>query len=113
MSANLQLSRNTHVFLEKTQAAYSSQTADYLWQIPVLDGYSFSQAVATSEVTLNEMARNSDLNTRRARAMFNDALEPAEWSFTSYVRPANNGQSVDEALWANMLGNVYYDGTNS
>jgi len=112
MSANLQLSRNTHVFLEKTQAAYSSQAADYLWQIPVLDGYSFSQAVATSEVTLNEMARNSDLNTRRARAMFNDALEPAEWSFTSYVRPANNGQSVDEALWANMLGNVYYDGTN-
>jgi len=111
-AANLQLSRNTHVFLEKTQAAYSAQTTDYLWQIPVLDGYSFSQAVATSEVTLNEMARDGDLRTRRARAMFNDALEPAEWSFTSYVRPANNGQSVDEALWANMLGNVYYDGAD-
>lgn len=112
MSANLQLSRNTHVFLEKTQAAYSSQTADYLWQIPVLDGYSFSQAVATSEITLNEMARDSNLSTRRARAMFNDALEPAEWSFTTYMRPNNNGTSVDEALWANMLGDVYYDGAD-
>ena len=112
MAANLQLSRNTHVFLEKTQAAYSAQTADYLWQIPVLDGYSFSQAVATSEITLNEMARDSNLSTRRARAMFNDALEPAEWSFTTYMRPNNNGTSVDEALWANMLGDVYYDGAD-
>lgn len=112
MAANLQLSRNTHVFLQKTQAAYSSQTADYLWQIPVLDGYSFSQAVATSEITLNEMARDSNLSTRRARAMFNDALEPAEWSFTTYMRPNNNGTSVDEALWANMLGDVYYDGSD-
>ena len=112
MAANLQLSRNTHVFLEKTQAAYSTQTADYLWQIPVLDGYSFSQAVATSEITLNEMARDSNLSTRRARAMFNDALEPAEWSFTTYMRPNNNGTSVDEALWANMLGDVYYDGAD-
>lgn len=112
MAANLQLSRNTHVFLEKTQAAYSAQTADYLWQIPVLDGYSFSQAVATSEITLNEMARDSNLSTRRARAMFNDALEPAEWSFTTYMRPNNDGTSVDEALWANMLGDVYYDGAD-
>lgn len=112
MAANLQLSRNTHVFLQKTQAAYSSQTADYLWQIPVLDGYSFSQAVATSEITLNEMARDSNLATRRARAMFNDALEPAEWSFTTYMRPNNDGTSVDEALWANMLGDVYYDGSD-
>lgn len=112
MSANLQLSRNTHVFLQKTQAAYSTQTADYLWQIPVLDGYSFSQAVATSEITLNEMARDSNLATRRARAMFNDALEPAEWSFTTYMRPNNDGTSVDEALWANMLGDVYYDGAD-
>ena len=112
MAANLQLSRNTHVFLQKTQAAYSSQTADYLWQIPVLDGYSFSQAVATSEITLNEMARDSNLSTRRARAMFNDALEPAEWSFTTYMRPNNDGTSVDEALWANMLGDVYYDGAD-
>lgn len=112
MAANLQLSRNTHVFLQKTQAAYSTQTADYLWQIPVLDGYSFSQAVATSEITLNEMARDSNLATRRARAMFNDALEPAEWSFTTYMRPNNDGTSVDEALWANMLGDVYYDGAD-
>jgi hypothetical protein len=44
--------------------------------------------------------------------MFNDALEPAEWSFTTYMRPNNDGTSVDEALWANMLGDVYYDGSD-
>jgi hypothetical protein len=28
------------------------------------------------------------------------------------MRPNNNGTSVDEALWANMLGDVYYDGAD-
>ena len=93
-AANLQLSRNTHVFLEKDQTgltilstgAAATNTSKHLWKIPVLDGFSFSQGVATSEVTLNEMARDNKLSTRRGRSMFNDALEPAEWSFTSYVR---------------------------
>ena len=118
-AANLQLSRNTHVYLEKDQtglnilstgAAATDQNI-YRWKIPVLDGFSFNQAVATSEITLNEMARDNKLNTRRGRSMFNDALEPAEWSFTTYVRPNSDATSVDAALWASMIGNTHYAGS--
>lgn len=119
-AANLQLSRNTHVFLEKDQTGLTilstgsaaTNTAKHLWKIPVLDGFSFSQGVATSEVTLNEMARDNKLSTRRGRSMFNDALEPAEWSFTSYVRPNSDATSVDAALWASMIGNTHYAGNS-
>jgi hypothetical protein len=115
-AANLQLSRNTHVYLEKDQTNLTTlvggtaiaDQGTHLWQIPVLDGFSFSQSVATSEIALNEMAKNTALETRRGRAMFNDALEPAEWSFTTYARPTSIGGAVEEALWASFIGNTTF-----
>ena len=98
--ANLQFSRNTKVFLKQ---------GDNVWEIPVLDGYSFSQATNASEITLNEMA-DSDGNSRRARQMFNDSFAPAEWSFSAYARP-NAGTVVEEALWANFVAANSYDST--
>lgn len=109
MAATIQLSRNTHVYLEK---------GGLYWKIPVLDGYSFSQATATTEVTLNEMS-DAGGNSNRGRAMFTNALEPAEWSFSTYARPFKTGSSetakasdahtaVEEALWAFFFGATSY-----
>ena len=98
--ADLQFSRNTKVFLKQ---------GSNVWEIPVLDGYSFSQATNASEITLNEMADASG-NSRRSRQMFNDSFAPAEWSFSSYARP-NAGTVVEEALWANFVANNTYSGT--
>ena len=95
--AALQFSRNTKVFLKQ---------GSHVWEIPVLDGYSFSQATNASEITLNEMADSSG-TSRRARQMFNDSFAPAEWSFSSYARP-NAGTVVEEALWANFVANNAY-----
>lgn len=95
--ADLQFSRNTKVFLKQ---------GSNVWEIPVLDGYSFSQATNASEITLNEMA-SSDGTSRRSRQMFNDSFAPAEWSFSSYARP-NAGTVVEEALWANFVANNAY-----
>lgn len=92
MSASLQLSRNTHVFLEKDNT---------LWKLPVLDGYSFSQATDSTEVTLNEMA-GTEGGSRRGRALFNNAISPAEWSFSTYTRPTGDS-SVEEPLWASFI----------
>ena len=72
MAATIQLSRDTHVYL-----ALAGSTAVY-WKLPVLDGFSFSQSTATTEVTLNEMQDTSG-NSNRGRSMFTNALEPAEW----------------------------------
>jgi hypothetical protein len=109
MAATIQLSRNTNVYLEK---------GGVYWKIPVLDGYSFSQATATTEVTLNEMQDSSGASNR-GRAMFTNALEPAEWSFSTYARPFKTGGSesakasnahtaVEEALWAFFFGATSY-----
>ena len=98
--ANLHFSRNTKVFLKQ---------GAHVWEIPVLDGFSFSQATNASEITLNEMSNSAGVS-RRARQMFTDSYAPAEWSFSSYARP-NNGSVVEEALWANFVAANTYSGT--
>ena len=105
MTATIQLSRDTHVYI--TQAG---STAVY-WKIPVLDGYSFSQSTATTEVTLNEMVDGNG-NSNRGRSMFTTALEPAEWSFSTYARPVfetGAQTAVEEVLWAYFLGAKTWD----
>ena len=105
-------SRDTRVLLKQ---------GTNVWEIPVLDGFSFSQATNSSEITLNEAQNASNGKSRRSRQMFNDSLAPAEWSFSTYVRPVKGVQgstkgwliagasadvhAVEEALWANFVAN--------
>jgi hypothetical protein len=98
---NLYFSRDTKVYL---------QQGTNIWEIPVLNGFTFTQATNTSEITLAEMA-DSTGTSRRGRQMFNDSLAPAEWSFDTYVRPflvtgtPDRVRAVEEPLWANFLAN--------
>ena len=109
MAQSLYFSRDTKMFLE-----FDS----FVWEIPVLDGFSFSQATNSSEITLAEMESTGGVS-RRGRRAFNDSLAPGEWSFSTYVRPFTAaGQSqgsgsadaaaevhaVEEVLWALMAG---------
>jgi hypothetical protein len=113
------LKRDTRVFLERV-----GTNATVIWEIPVLDGFSFTQGNTTSEVTLNEMADGSG-NSKRGRRAFNDALAPAEWSISTYVRPfisagTGNGaadsaarhHAIEEALWAHFVGTGLPQETN-
>ena len=115
MADNLFFSRDTRVIVSDRHA--SSVT---YWEIPVLDGFSFSQATNTSEITLNEMEAAAG-GSRRGRRMFNDSYAPAEWSFSTYARPftsvpgatlgwEGSGSDahmhcVEEALWAALVAN--------
>lgn len=119
MAEYLHYSRDSRLYMEKD---------GYLWSIPVLDGFSFSQATNASEITLNEMEDASG-RSRRGRKMFTDSLSAAEWSFSTYIRPfksagsksntngvadstANHQHAVEESLWVAMAGkNVYVPGT--
>ena len=94
-----------------------------VWEIPVLDGFSFSQANNSTEVTLSEMEDTSG-TSKRGRRVFNDSLAPVEWSFSTYARPflsegssaAGNAEkdgtdkhhAVEEILWALMAGAATY-----
>ena len=111
-------SRDTKVFMK--WAYDSNNTA--LYELPVLDGYSFSQATNTSEVTLSEAA-NSSGYSKRGRAMFTDSFAPAEWAFSTYMRPTKSGTgnaaasnehggnaktfAVEGPLWAAMSAQNY------
>lgn len=79
-----------------------------LWEVPVLAGYSVSQSTETAEITLNEMTDVTG-KSRRGRQMFNTAISPTEWSFDTYTRPykSTNHYSVEEPLWANLIGKNY------
>ena len=93
------------------------------WEIPLLDGFSFSQANNSTEVVLAEMEDSSGVS-KRGRRVFNDSLAPVEWSFSTYARPfksagtntAGNAEkngtqahhAVEEVLWALMIGDATY-----
>jgi hypothetical protein len=103
-NTNLFFSRDTKVFIEQ---------GTNIWEIPVLNGYSFSQTTNASTITLNEMS-DATGRSRRGQRTFNDSLSPAEWSFDTYVRPTlvNTKMRVaDEILWASMANNVPYSPT--
>jgi len=95
------------------------------WEIPVLDGFSFTQATNATEITLNEMESTAGVS-RRGRRAFNDSLAPVEWSFSTYIRPfkstgtgtgkaddtPNVHHAVEEVLWALFTGADNYDTTD-
>lgn len=120
MADQLYFSRDTKVFI---------QIGTAIWEVPVLDGFSFSQSTNSSEVTLSEMSGVGN-TSRRGKRMFNDSFAPAEWSFSTYMRPFTSvgasgaaaqltgkfasetdgdHHSVEEALWALLAGPGYYN----
>lgn len=99
--ASLHLSREVKVYL-----SFGST----MWEIPVLNGFSFSQASNTTDVTLAEFSDASNIS-RRGKRTFTDSVAPAEFSFSTYARPYtvdNTGtdvhHAVEEALWAMFAG---------
>lgn len=111
MAQQLFFSRDTKVYIKK---------GNFVWDLPVLDGFSFSQATNSSEITLAEMEGTGGVS-RRGRKQFNDSLAPAEWSFSTYVRPFTSAGSgtgaadgsakvhaIEEILWALFSGPATY-----
>jgi len=94
----LQFTRNARVFVEFEAGAT-------IWEVPVLDGFSFSQAINSSEITISE----AGITSRRARLLFNDNLAPVEWSMSTYARPFSSGSPIrttspEDPLWAMLMG---------
>ena len=96
MAEQLYFSRDSKMFVEFDNR---------LWEVPVLDGFSFSQSTNQSEISLSEM-QGADGLSRRGNRVFTDSLAPAEWSFSTYARPYQNTEhgGVEEVLWAVMAG---------
>lgn len=122
MSCNLQLQRNTKVFLSTVDLNSGASAVSMLptntWQIEVLAGYAVSQAAATQDITAFESGSNPDRSSTR----FNTSIEPVDWNFQVYIRPtgiedtdvnnfagviSNNSKPVaDWFLWQMLLSNA-------
>ena len=127
MATKLYFSRDTKVIAHIPQSAAATKSMYY--DLPVLDGFSFSQGMNTSEITLNESQSTSGVS-RRGRAMFNDSFAPVEWSFSTYMMPftsaggtkGTSGKAsgtdgahceVAEAMWAMFFGQTGNGGITS
>ena len=118
MAQHLYFARDTKLFIRIGTAPGD------VWEVPVLDGFSFAQATNSSEIVLAEMESAGGVS-RRGKRVFNDSLAPAEWSFSTYTRPfmsagglgteadgAARTHAVEEVMWALLAGQAVYDAVN-
>ena len=137
MATQYYFDRDTKVYAHVPLASLGSK--NMYFELPVLDGFSFSQATNTSEITLNQAQANTANSASanlslRARQMFNDSYAPAEWSFSTYMSPYTHDASetgstkgttgagsatddavceVSEALYALFFSQTVDDGLDS
>ena len=83
-------------------------------EIQVLDGLSFSQNTTSETVTLNEAGTTPD----RGQRSFNTALDPVDFSFSTYIRPkfSTNMVKAEEAVLWNAFASATehgFDGTTT
>lgn len=85
-------------------------TTTNTWEIQVLDGFKFSQETTTADISINE-AGSTPIRGKRS---FNTALNPADISFSTYIRPrlATGVSTAEErVLWNALVGSVGIEGT--
>lgn len=91
------------------------------YEIQVLDGFSFSQNTTTETVTLNEAGATPS----RGQRSFATALDPVDFSMSTYIRPFYNLAGTDptpttddyasaeeEVLWNAFAGTTAIGGAN-
>ena len=93
----------TNVNAETGVVASSGFDATNTREIQVLDGFAFSQNTTADTVTLNE----AGITPVRGQRSFNTALDPVDFSFSSYIRPADGGVYItaeESVLWNALFG---------
>lgn len=94
------LSRNTIVYISTVTSGFDNTNT---FEVPILDGYDFSQDATSDTVGLDE-AGDAPV---RGQKVFNTALNPANVSFTTYMRPykaTGNHTCIERILWEALVG---------
>ena len=87
MPSALNLARNTRLYF-CTNTAGGVHTAANTTELQIMDGYTLTQATDTQTIQPNE---GGTAPTRGSRT-FNIGLQPADFSFSTYIRPFRSGQ---------------------
>ena len=102
---NIFLQREARLFVQANAASDTDTEATKIFEIPILEGFSFSQSSNISEVTISEASTGTgNTGSRRGRMAYTDSLAPAEFSFSTYARPFKS--AADD-----VAGNAEKNGT--
>ena len=74
------LLRNTRVWVSTVEAGFTTANTQ---EILVQDDLSFSQKSATTDINIDEAGPKPTRGSKR----FTDAIDPAEFSFSTYILP--------------------------
>ena len=109
MATVYNLKRNSRVFFTTNVATGTGKvnatgfTATNTQELTVLDGFTFTQATTASAITVSEAGSTPS----RGQRSFNTALNPVDFSFSTYVRPFVNTAFIDadeSVLWNALFG---------
>lgn len=112
----INLSRNTRVWFTTNVNAVTGVvqttgfTAANTTEFQVLDGYSFSQQTSQQTITLSEAGGDPV----RGQRSFNTALNPVDFSMSTYIRPILSGGQiapVEKVLWNALFSPTVIDTT--
>jgi hypothetical protein len=110
------LSRNAKLFITTSQTIAAMTNAN-TWEVPILDGFSFTANTATLEIEISE----AGTTPVRGQQVFTTAIEPVDWSMQAYMRPRHDAlddvvDAVERLLWeavaASGASNAVGTGTN-
>lgn len=107
---NARMFFTTNVAAGTGVAAASGFTNTNTFEIQVLDGLSFSQNTSSETVTLTE----GGATPVRGQRAFNTALDPVDFSFSTYMRPADGGTNItaeESVLWNALMSTDPIGGT--
>jgi len=123
MAAQLNLQRNTKVFMSTVDIASGAEVTAMkpanTWQVEILAGFAVSQAAATQDITSLE----SGLTPDRSQQRFNTALNPVDWNFQAYLKPTglektagasdksaegNSMPCADWFMWQALMSNTAF-----
>ncbi|QAY02222.1 major tail protein [Vibrio phage VspSw_1] len=114
----VKLLRNTRLWVSTVLSGHDTTNT---WEIQVQDDLSFNQNPTSSDIELEE----AGATPTRGSARFNDALEPADWTFSTYIRsylvdPDSTPDSGDEyqftpdaLLWHSLASGSPFDVTSA
>ena len=103
MATELNLARDVKLFVSETDLTTQFSPSN-TFEVRILDGYDFGQDTESEDITVSE----AGTTPARGKKTFNTALNPADISFSTYIRPYMSGSdhnAIEKPLWEALVGN--------
>jgi len=110
MADNIQVVRDTRLWVSTATGASPTYSPSNTWEIEIQNDFSFSQDNNTSDITVEEGGAAPARGSKR----FNDSLNPADWSFATYLQPYSSTAysavtTPDAIMWHSLASSAPFD----